>query len=144
MINKQSSLLIATLVMSVSVQAKDDADPVGFIKSMPYHQVVRELALSRCLAQISTEDKAFSLDAARTANALREWIPLNMENGDSKINKLIDAYKDRVNPSHSEISNASKGPTLNCLRMYHSKQLATLSHQVIVGDATRTWYQDNP
>ncbi|MEG7474936.1 T6SS amidase immunity protein Tai4 family protein [Serratia marcescens] len=118
-------------------------DPVAFIKQMPYHQVVKELALSRCLAQVSDSDKAFSLDAARTANAMREWMPFDIESGDEKINALIGKYKSRVNEFHSETKGKSQGVTLNCLRLYHSPELDKLSRQLIAGNPDRTWNQDN-
>jgi hypothetical protein len=67
-----------------------------------------------------TAYKAFSLDAARTANAMREWMPFDIESGDEKINALIGKYKSRVNEFHSETKGKSQGVTLNCLRLYHS------------------------
>ncbi len=136
-------LTACLLIASLRLQAAPIQDPVAFIKQMPYHQVVKELALSRCLAQVSDSDKAFSLDAARTANAMREWMPFDIESGDEKINVLIDKYKSRVNEFHSETKDKSQGVTLNCLRLYHSSELDKLSRQLIAGNPDRTWNQDN-
>jgi hypothetical protein len=111
------SLLSTLLSVSLQSQATDIQDPVAFIKQMPYFQVVKELALTRCLAQVSESDKTFSLDAARTANAMREWMPFDIEAGDEKVNTLIDKFKSRVNAFHSETKNSSTGVTLNCLRL---------------------------
>ncbi|AHG20846.2 hypothetical protein Z042_15460 [Chania multitudinisentens RB-25] len=141
-LNIASFTLILTL--SLQTQAKTVDDPVAFIKQMPYYQVVKELALSRCLAQVATEDKTFSIDAARTANAMREWMPFDIESGDEKINTLIDQFKSRINHFHSEVENNTTGVMLNCLRLYHSPELDKLSREVIVGDATHNWKQDNP
>ncbi|CAI0745808.1 type VI secretion system amidase immunity protein Tai4 [Serratia entomophila] len=136
-------LLPVFLSISPQSLAKEIQDPVAFIKQMPYYQVVKELALARCLAQVSESDKAFSLDAARTANAMREWMPFDIESGDEKINALIDKFKSRVNAFHSEAKNQSQGVTLNCLRLYHSPELDKLSRQVIAENPDRTWNQDN-
>ncbi|HEJ9094194.1 T6SS amidase immunity protein Tai4 family protein [Serratia odorifera] len=137
--------LVSTLLaMSQQTLAKDALDPVAFIKQMPYSQVVKELALARCLAQVSEADNTFSVDAARTANAMREWIPFDIESGDAKINALIDKFKSNHNASHSEAKTQSQGVTLNCLRLYHSAELDALSREVIVGDANHSWNQDNP
>ena len=84
-----------------------------------------------------------SLDAARTANAMREWMPFDIESGDEKINALIGKYKSRVNEFHSETKGKSQGVTLNCLRLYHSPELDKLSRQLIAGNPDRTWNQDN-
>ncbi|CAI1495199.1 Uncharacterised protein [Serratia quinivorans] len=138
------SLLSTLLSVSLQSQATDTQDPVAFIKQMPYFQVVKELALTRCLAQVSESDKTFSLDAARTANAMREWMPFDIEAGDEKVNTLIDKFKSRVNAFHSETKNSSTGVTLNCLRLYHSPELDKLSREVIVGDPNHSWNQDNP
>ncbi|MDX5627152.1 MULTISPECIES: T6SS amidase immunity protein Tai4 family protein [unclassified Brenneria] len=132
------------LVAIVHAADKTSFDPVDFIKKMPYHQVVKELALARCIALVSTEDTLFSLDAARTANAMREWMPFDIENADQKVNALIDKYKSIYNPSHRENGPDTKGVTLNCLRLYHSPDLDKLSREVIDGDPDHTWYQDNP
>ncbi|MCL2894486.1 T6SS amidase immunity protein Tai4 family protein [Brenneria tiliae] len=137
------SLLTGLLCTSFHVVSKTPFDPVDFIKKMPYHQVVKELALARCIAQVSAEDTLFSLDAARTANAMREWMPFDIENGDRKINALIDKFKSTYNPSHREVGQDTKGVTLNCLRLYHSPELDKLSREVIDGDPDHTWYQDN-
>ncbi|EPH2850319.1 T6SS amidase immunity protein Tai4 family protein [Serratia nevei] len=143
--NKLITIGLATTLLGLSQSslAKDIQDPVAFIKQIPYHQVVKELALSRCLAQVSDSDKAFSLDAARTANAMREWMPFDIESGDEKINALIGKYKSRVNEFHSETKGKSQGVTLNCLRLYHSPELDKLSRQLIAGNPDRTWNQDN-
>ncbi|CAI0758498.1 type VI secretion system amidase immunity protein Tai4 [Serratia entomophila] len=136
---------LVSVFLSISQQslAREIQDPVAFIKQMPYYQVVKELALARCLAQVSESDKAFSLDAARTANAMREWMPFDIESGDEKINALIDKFKSRINAFHSEAKTKSQGVTLNCLRLYHSPELDKLSRQVIAGNPDRTWNQDN-
>lgn len=136
-------LTACLLIASLRLQAAPNQDPVAFIKQLPYHQVVKELALSRCLAQVSDSDKAFSLDAARTANAMREWMPFDIESGDEKINVLIGKYKSRINEFHSETKDRSQGVTLNCLRLYHSSELDKLSRQLIAGNPDRTWNQDN-
>lgn len=136
-------LISCLLVAPLRPQAAELQDPVAFIKQMPYCQVVKELALARCLAQVSESDKTFSLDAARTANAMREWMPFDIESGDEKINALIGKFKSRVNDFHSEAKTQSQGVTLNCLRLYHSPELDELSRQVIAGNPDRTWDQDN-
>ena len=48
--NKLITIGLATTLLGLSQSslAKDIQDPVAFIKQMPYHQVVKELALSRC------------------------------------------------------------------------------------------------
>ncbi|HGM6858752.1 TPA: T6SS amidase immunity protein Tai4 family protein [Serratia rubidaea] len=137
---------LTTVLLFISLQsfAKDIQDPVAFIKKMPYQQAVKELALSRCLSQVSDSDKTFSIDAARTANAIRDWIPFDIESGDDKINALIDKFKARTNEFHSESETNSQGVTLNCLRLYHSPELDDLSRTLIVGNPNHSWETDNP
>ncbi|QTF07921.1 hypothetical protein HC231_08235 [Brenneria izadpanahii] len=139
-----SLLLSGLLCASFQVVSKTPFDPVDFIKKMPYQQVVKELALARCISQVSTEDTLFSLDAARIANAMEEWMPFDAENGEQKVNALIDKFKSTYNPAHLEVGPDTKGVTLNCLRLYHSPELDKLSREVINGDPDHTWYQDNP
>ncbi|EKM5066154.1 T6SS amidase immunity protein Tai4 family protein [Cronobacter turicensis] len=119
-------------------------DPVAFIKDKPYTQVVKDMVLARCIAQVSEPGSAFSRDAAHTANALRVWIPFDIENGDKKINALIKQFKDTVNPSHSEYDQKSTGLTLNCLRLYHSPELDKAARDVLFENPDHTWNQDNP
>lgn len=140
----QRLLLPGMLCMAFQAFGNTQFDPANFIKKMPYHQVVKELALARCIAQVSGENKRFSLDAARTANAMREWMPFDIVNGDRKINNLIDKFKSTYNPSHRETGPDTQGVTLNCLRLYHSQELDKLSREVINGDPNHTWNQDNP
>jgi len=136
--------LIATLplLLSASVMA-NTTDPVEFVKKMPYTQVVKDMVFARCISQVADENSQISLDAARTANALREWIPYDIENGDEKVNALISQFKDTINGFHSESAQSVKGVTLNCLRLYHSKELTALVPKVLSDNPNRTWLQDN-
>ena len=133
---------ILLLINSTLAYAVDD--PVLFIKKLPYKQVVKEIVLSRCLAQVADENSLFSVDAAHSSNALLEWVPFDIDNGNEKINALIDKYKNITNAFHSSVKPKIQGVTLNCLRLYHSEELNKLSTQVIIGDPNRTWEQDNP
>ncbi|EBR8158176.1 hypothetical protein DOA20_23890 [Salmonella enterica subsp. enterica serovar Newport] len=135
-----ASLLLLT--SSASVYATDD--PVLFVKKLPYKQVVKDVVFSRCLAQVADDKSQFSLDAARSSNALLEWVPFDIENGNDKINALINKYKGATNAFHSERKPAVQGVTLNCLRLYHSDELNKLVPQLIIGNPDRTWIQDNP
>ncbi|AWZ97787.1 rap1b [Enterobacter hormaechei] len=111
---------------------------------MPYKQVVKDVVFSRCLAQVADDKSQFSLDAARSSSALLEWVPFDIENGNDKINALINKYKGATNAFHSERKPDVKGVTLNCLRLYHSDELNQLAPQLIIGNPDRTWIQDNP
>ncbi len=135
-----ASLLLLT--SSASVYATDD--PVSFVKKMPYKQVVKDVVFSRCLAQVADDKSQFSLDAARSSSALLEWVPFDIENGNDKINALINKYKGATNAFHSERKPDVKGVTLNCLRLYHSDELNQLAPQLIIGNPDRTWIKDNP
>lgn len=135
-----ASLLL--LASSSSVYATDD--PVSFVKKLPYRQVVKDIVFSRCLAQVADDKSQFSLDAARSSNALLEWVPFDIENGNDKINALINKYKGATNAFHSERKPEVQGVTLNCLRLYYSDELNKLAPQLIIGNPDRTWIQDNP
>jgi len=135
-----ASLLLLT--SSASVYATDD--PVSFVKKLPYRQVVKDIVFSRCLAQVADDKSQFSLDAARSSNALLEWVPFDIENGNDKINTLINKYKGATNAFHSERKPEVQGVTLNCLRLYYSDELNKLAPQLIIGNPDRTWIQDNP
>ncbi|MDD9576962.1 T6SS amidase immunity protein Tai4 family protein [Enterobacter sp. FR 78] len=135
-----ASLLLLT--SSASVYATDD--PVSFVKKLPYRQVVKDIVFSRCLAQVADDKSQFSLDAARSSNALLEWVPFDIENGNDKINALINKYKVATNAFHSERKPEVQGVTLNCLRLYYSDELNKLAPQLIIGNPDRTWIQDNP
>lgn len=115
-----------------------------FYQKQTYRQVLKDLVLARCLAQVADKGSQFSVDAARSASAFIEWIPFDAENGTDKVNALIGKYKNQVNGFHSERKPDVKGVTLNCLRLYHSDELNKLVPQVIIGDPERTWIQDNP
>ncbi|MDR0172341.1 MULTISPECIES: T6SS amidase immunity protein Tai4 family protein [Enterobacter] len=115
-----------------------------FYQKQTYRQVLKDLVLARCLAQVADKGSQFSVDAARSASAFIEWIPFDAENGTDKVNALIGKYKNQVNGFHSERKPDVKGVTLNCLRLYHSDELNKLVPQVIIGDPDRTWIQDNP
>ncbi|NDO81895.1 hypothetical protein CJP72_14300 [Citrobacter sp. NCU1] len=115
-----------------------------FYHQQTYRQVIKDFVLARCFAQVADKQSRFSSDAARSANALLEWVPFDVENGNDKINALIDKYKDVTNAFHSEKKPAAQGVTLNCLRLYHSDDLDKLTSQVIISDQNKTWSQDNP
>ena len=93
---------------------------------------------------VADDKRQFSLDAARSRSALLEWVPFDIENGNDKINALINKYKGATNAFHSERKPDVKGVTLNCLRLYHSDELNQLVPQLIIGNPDRTWIQDNP
>ncbi|WP_333871893.1 T6SS amidase immunity protein Tai4 family protein [Kosakonia cowanii] len=119
-------------------------DPMAFIKERPYTQVVKDMVLARCIAQVAEPNSAYSLDAARSANALREWVPFDIENGNEKVNVLIKKYKNRRNEFHNESTKSVKGVTLNCLRLYHSPELDKLAKEVLVKNPEHTRNQDYP
>lgn len=139
---KKIIISLLLLTSTASVYATDA--PVLFVKKLPYKQVVKDVVLSRCLAQVADDKSQFSLDAARSSNALLEWVPFDIENGNDKINALIDKYKRATNTFHSERKPTVQGVTLNCLRLYHSDELEQLVPQIIMGNPDRSWVQDNP
>lgn len=132
------------LIPSLSVYGKGYNDNLAFLKSMPYYQVVKELALSRCLAQASDDNSTIRKDAAMSANIMREWMPFDMNSGDEKINNLISLYLPIKRHVQSDLLQDVKFKTLNCLMLYHSDELDKLSRTLVVGDPNHTWYQDNP
>ncbi|MCU6187110.1 type VI secretion system amidase immunity protein Tai4 [Enterobacter bugandensis] len=115
-----------------------------FYHQQTYRQVLKDLVLARCLAQVADKGSYFSADAARSASAFIEWIPFDAENGTDKVNVLIGKYINQINGFHSERKPDVKGVTLNCLRLYHSDELNELAPQLIIGNPDRTWLQDNP
>ncbi|HGF6043635.1 TPA: T6SS amidase immunity protein Tai4 family protein [Enterobacter hormaechei] len=115
-----------------------------FYHQQTYRQVLKDLVLARCLAQVADKGSQFSADAARSASAFIEWIPFDAENGTDKVNVLIGKYINQINGFHSERKPDVKGVTLNCLRLYHSDELNELAPQLIIGNPDRTWIQDNP
>ena len=131
-------LLLATNSFAYAID-----DQVLFVKQLPYNQVIKDVVLSRCLAQVADDKSQFSVDAARSSNALLEWVPFDSENGNDKINAIIAKYKSFTNVFHSERQPAIQGVTLNCLRLYHSTELDKLTSQIIIGDSNKTWSQDN-
>lgn len=130
------------MLMSAGAIA-DTADPVVFVKKLPYSQVVKDMVFARCISQVADENSQISMDAARTANALREWIPYDIETGDEKVNSLIARFKNAENSFHSESKNQVKGVTLNCLRLYHSDELTMLVPTLLLENPEHTWSQDN-
>ena len=46
-----------------------------FYQQQTYRQVLKDLVLARCLAQVADKGSQFSADAARSASAFIEWIP---------------------------------------------------------------------
>lgn len=139
---KKIIISLLLLTSTASVYATDD--PMLFVKKLPYKQVVKDVVLSRCLAQVADDKSQFSLDSARSSNALLEWVPFDIENGNDKINALIDKYRRATNTFHSERKPTVQGVTLNCLRLYHSDELEQLVPQIIIGNPERSWIQDNP
>lgn len=73
-----------------------------FYQQQTYRQVLKDLVLARCLAQVADKGSQFSADAARSASAFIEWIPFDAENGTDKVNALIEKYKNQINGFHSE------------------------------------------
>lgn len=132
------------LLTFLCFSARSDNTHVDFYQQQTYRQVVKDLVLARCLAQVSDNGSQFSTDAARTSSAFIEWIPFDVENGTDKVNSIIGKYKNKINGFHSELKPDDKGVTLNCLRLYHSDELNQLAPQLIIGDPDRTWIQDNP
>lgn len=124
--------------------ACSDNPYVDFYQQQTYRQVVKDLVLARCLAQVADKNSQFSIDAARSASAFIEWVPFDAENGIDKVNAIIGKYKNKINGFHSERKPDVKGVTLNCLRLYHSDELNKLVPQLIIGNPDRTWLQDNP
>lgn len=68
-------------------------------------------------------------------------MPFDIENGNDKINALINKYKGATNAFHSERKPDVKGVTLNCLRLYHSDELNQLAPQLIIGNPDRTGFR---
>ncbi|BBV87253.1 T6SS amidase immunity protein Tai4 family protein [Enterobacter kobei] len=124
--------------------ARSDNPYVDFYQQQTYRQVVKDLVLARCLAQVADKNSQFSIDAARSASAFIEWVPFDAENGIDKVNAIIGKYKNKINGFHSERKPDVKGVTLSCLRLYHSDELNKLVPQLIIGNPDRTWLQDNP
>ncbi|OEH05960.1 hypothetical protein AN674_0212975 [Enterobacter kobei] len=124
--------------------ARSDNPYVDFYQQQTYRQVVKDLVLACCLAQVADKNSQFSIDAARSASAFIEWVPFDAENGIDKVNAIIGKYKNKINGFHSERKPDVKGVTLNCLRLYHSDELNKLVPQLIIGNPDRTWLQDNP
>ncbi|EJK9928699.1 hypothetical protein SM092_003477 [Cronobacter sakazakii] len=142
----QKVLFLTTgLTAALSIQAQPQ-EPPEFFKVLPYKQVFKDMVLARCLAQVSTDDSAFSTDAGFSAYALMQWIPLDIETGNEKVNALILKYRNRQNGFSPEAlaGRPIKGVTLNCLRLYHSQALEQLSKEVLIGDSSQSWMQDNP
>ncbi|ANI82617.1 T6SS amidase immunity protein Tai4 family protein [Kosakonia oryzae] len=135
---------LGLLLVCSSVLAGQKEDPMAFIKNMPYTQVVKDMTLARCIAQVADPKSPYSLDAARSANAMREWMPFDIENGDAKINALINQFKGTTHQFHTESPQKVKGLTLNCLRLYHSPELDKLAKEVLLKNPQHTWQQDNP
>lgn len=137
---KRAFILLAFLTFS----ALGDNTQFDFYQHQTYRQVLKDLVLARCLAQVADKGSLFSADAARSASAFIEWIPFDAENGTDKVDALIGKYKNQINGFHSERKPDVKGVTLNCLRLYHSDELNKLVPQLIIGNPDRTWIQDNP
>lgn len=138
-----SKLLLGLAIFLISLSVNAVADPVAFVKKMPYKQVVKDAVLARCIAKVADDNTLFSSDAAHVGAALLVWVPFNFDDGNEKINSIISKYKDTVNASHSERKPITKGVTLNCLRLYHSDELDKLVPQLINGNPEHTWLQDN-
>lgn len=128
----------------ISFVANGGNNNPDFYHQQTYRQVIKDFVLARCLAQVADKQSQFSSDAARSANALLEWVPFDIENGNDKINALIDKYKSVTNAFHSDRKPTVQGVTLNCLRLYHSDELEKLVPQIIIGNPDRSWIQDNP
>ncbi|PNS10128.1 hypothetical protein COO59_19190 [Mixta theicola] len=118
-------------------------DGAAFMKRLPYTQLIKDMALARCFAMINANNKMMALDAGQSSNAMRSWAPYDIAEGDEKINAVIDKYKDRQNHFHVESLVKSKGYTLNCFRLYHSKDLDDVVKEVITENPEHNWYQDN-
>lgn len=141
---RKNILFILCLASAVfPAWGKDVEDGAAFMKRLPYTQLIKDMALARCFAQINKNDEAMSLDAALSSNAMRSWAPYDYVEGDEKINAVIDKYKDRENYFHVEIPHNSKGYTLNCFKLYHSKELDDVVKDVITENPEHNWYQDN-
>ncbi|WNN44933.1 T6SS amidase immunity protein Tai4 family protein [Winslowiella toletana] len=143
MCSKKRLIHLKCILVSFQPCAEGIKSSVSFIKRMPYYQVVKDLTLTRCIAQLSSENKIFSDDAARTANAMREWMPYNIDSGDIKINAIINSFKSKENYFYNDSGVISNGYMINCLRLYHSAELDKLSKEVIDNDPFSNWYQDN-
>lgn len=139
-----NNVLLGLVLFATAMTANAADDPVLFIKKMPYKQVVKNMVLSRCLAQVADDKSQFAVDAACSGNALLEWLPFDIENGNDKVNALIDKYTGFTNGFHSERKPAVQGLTLNCLRLYHSDELDKLTSQAIIGEPNHSWIEDNP
>lgn len=137
---KRAFILLTFLTFS----ALGDNLQFDFYQQQTYRQVVKDLVLARCLAQVADKGSQFSADAALSASAFIEWIPFDAENGTEKLEAIIGKYKNQINGFHSERKPDVKGVTLNCLRLYHSDELNKLVPQLIIGNPDRTWIQDNP
>lgn len=81
--------IIISLLLASSASAYAGDDPVLFVKQLPYKQVVKDVVLSRCLAQVADDKSQFSVDAARSSNALLEWVPFDIETVMTKLTPLL-------------------------------------------------------
>ncbi len=86
---KTAFLLLACLCFS----ARGDNPYVDFYQQQTYRQVLKDLVLARCLAQVADKGSQFSADAARSASAFIEWIPFDAENGTDKVEASSENIK---------------------------------------------------
>lgn len=112
--------------------------------SRSYAQNYKDMVLTTCIAQAYAGDKNAAMDAGSSVSALIDWTEYDLEKSPDAVKSLVDRYlaRDYYNPLAESDIKGIKFDMLKCLDMYNSKELDTLTNQ-LVGHPNHTYERDN-
>ena len=109
-----------------------------------YAQNYKDMVLVTCITNAYSSDKNVGKDAGSSISALRDWTEYDLDKSPDAVESLVNRYlsRDYFNPIVESEIKGVKFDMLKCLDMYHSKELDTLTKQ-LVGHPNHTYEQDN-
>ena len=108
-----------------------------------YAQNYKDMVLVTCITNAYSSDKNVDKDAGSSISALRDWTEYDLNKSPDAVKSLVNRYlsRDYFNPIVESEVKGVKFDMLKCLDMYHSKELDTLTKQ-LVGHPDHTYRQD--
>ncbi|MFI3047672.1 type VI secretion system amidase immunity protein Tai4 [Pseudomonas coronafaciens] len=134
--------LLFSCLAPTSFASPPESSPQGMERT--YAQNYRDMVLATCIANAYKGEKSTAMDAGSSVTALREWAYYDFEKSPDAVKALIDKYlaRDYTNPLVESEIKGVKFDLLNCLDLYHSKELNSLVKEVMIKPG-HTYIQDN-
>lgn len=133
---------VSVFFTSVALAVEPVKSPQGMERS--YAHNYKDMVFATCIANAYKDEKSSAIDSGSSASALRDWTYYDLEKSPDKARALVNKYVAR-NYQNPLVESEVKGvrfDLLKCLDLYHSKELDSLAHKLVI-NPKHTYKQDN-